>query len=171
MSDVTAQSGASLTRSFRIVAACLLASPLAGFAGALVLAFTLLADDIAASSTRESEFIQLTLSSTLGIGTFFGATWGQLATFAIGLPAHLWLKRKTTRQAWMYAFAGAGAGLIFGVLFVYGMVFGRSLAALADIAALVLASLTAGAIGGFVFWLIRRPDRDAQPRPPETSGA
>lgn len=171
MSDVTVNTGASWTRTLRLVAAYLLPSALAGFTGALVLAFTIFADDIAFSSTHESEFIQLTLSSTLGIGTFFGATWGQLATFAIGLPAHLWLKRKTAGQAWMYAFAGAGAGLIFGVVFVYGMVFGRSLAALAEIAALVLASLTAGAIGGLAFWLIRRPDRDAQPRPPETSGA
>lgn len=161
MNEVTAKTGPSWTRTLRLVAAYLLPSTLAGFAGALVLALTLFADDVAFSSTHESEFIQLTLSSTLGIGTFFGATWGQLATFAFGLPAHLWLKRKTTRQAWMYAFAGAGAGLIFGVVFVYGMVFGGSLAALADIAALALASLTAGAIGGLAFWFIRRPDKDA----------
>lgn len=161
MSDVTAKAGPSWTRTLRLVAACLLASPLAGFAGALVLAFTLLADDIAASAVRESEFITLTMSATLGIGTFFGATFGQLATFGIGLPAHLWLKKHTTRRAWMYAAVGAGAGLIFGGVFVYGMLFGRSIAAPADIATLALASITAGAIGGLIFWVIRRPDKDA----------
>lgn len=162
MSDVAANTGTSLTRSLRLVAACLLASPLAGFAGALVLAFTLFADDIAASSMKETVFLPLTLPLVLGVGTFLGATWGQLATVAIGLPAHLWLKKHTTRRAWMYAIAGAGAGPIFGGLFVYGLLFGKSIAAPADIAALALASITAGAFGGLIFWLIRRPDKDAQ---------
>jgi len=161
VSDTTTQTGASWTRTLRLVAACLLASPIAGFTGALVLAFTLFADEIAASSTPEHEFIELTLPTTLGMGIFIGATWGQLATFVIGLPAHLWLKQNTTRRAWMYASAGAIAGLIFGAVFVYGMLFGRSIGAAADIAALALASLTAGALGGLAFWLIRRPDKDA----------
>ncbi len=169
MSDATTQTGTSWTRTLRLVAAYLLPSTLAGSAGALVLAFTLLADDIAASSVRESEFITLTLSATLGMGTFFGATFGQLATFGIGLPAHLWLKKHTTRRAWMYASVGAVAGLFFGGVFVYGILFGRSIGAAADIASLALASLTAGALGGLTFWLVRRPDRDTPRKLPETS--
>jgi hypothetical protein len=150
----------SAWRRTQIAIAFLLPAIIGGFVGSLILSLTALSDMITPPDV-ETEFIRVTHTGLVFMGTALGATWGQLATLIVGLPAHVWLTLYTTRRAWMYGVAGAAAGTIFGVLFVWPTLFGSALPSLEDLMWLAFASIGGGAAAGFGFWLIRRPDRDA----------
>lgn len=132
-----------------------------------MLSFTALSDMLTAPE-NETEFIRVTRTGTVALGTVFGATWGQLATVVIGLPAHVWLKHNTKQRAWMYVLVGAFAGMVFGALLVVPALFGTTTPLLGKLAWIALASVVSGALAGLTFWLIRRPDRDAPVAPPSS---
>ena len=155
-------------RPWRLILAFLLAPVVASFVGALILVINGFADRITHPS--EDGFHSIAPAEILMLGSAIGATWGQLPILVLSLNAHTQLMKHTTRKAWMYSAAGASAGLIFGALFVGGILFGLQVN-LTDIASLIPASLFAGAIGGLVFWLIRRPDRDATASAPPPAAA
>lgn len=154
----------------RLWLAFLLPAVVAGFVGSLILSFTVLSDMVSTGIEDEADVFRINRTGIIFFGTVLSATWGQLATAFIGLPAHVWLMHYTRRRAWMYAVAGALAGTGFGATFVWATVFGVTFPAFANVIWLALAGATAGACAGLTFWLIRRPDRDHLPSevtPPE----
>lgn len=165
MSEAIAGHGSAWLRRLRLCLAFLLPAAVAGFVGATILSLTVFDGMISTSPPDEEEIFRITLSGMIFIGTFLGATWGQLATALIGLPAHAWLFHYTQRRAWMYAVAGAVAGIVFGAIFVLPILFGQTPPELVDIALALAASAVAGVAGALTFWLIRRPDRDLPQQP------
>jgi ABC-type uncharacterized transport system permease subunit len=163
VSEAGAEHGSPWLRRLRLCLAFLLPAAVGGFVGATILSLTVFSDMISTSPPDEQEVFRITLSGMIFIGTFLGATWGQLATALVGLPAHVWLMHYTQRRSWMYAAAGAVAGIIFGAIFVGPPLFGQAPPTVADLAMALTASAIAGAAGGLTFWLIRRPDRDVHP--------
>jgi hypothetical protein len=157
----------------RLFFAFVLPAIVAGFVGSAILSFTVLSDMISNSPPDEEEIFPITRSGMIFFGIVIGATWGQMATAFIGLPAHVWLMHYTRRRAWMYAVAGALAGTAFGATFVWAVVFGVTFPYFADVIWLAVAGATAGACAGLTFWLIRRPDRDltSHETTPDTYGA
>lgn len=167
MSEAGTMSGSPWLRGLRLCLAFLLPAAVAAFVGALILTFTIFSDLLTTEAYNEPEAFRMNHSGMVFLGTLIGATWGQLATTFIGLPAHVWLMRRRLHSGWAYAAVGVLAGAAFGATFVWASVFGATIPDIADAAWLVTASVAAGAIGGLVFWLIRRPDRDATaPAPP-----
>ncbi len=161
MSEANLNTQAGSRGPLRLVLAFLLSPIVASFVGSLVLATTTFADEF--THSNDADMHTVGISDMLLLGTLIGATWGQLPILVLSITAHNRLMEFTTRKAWMYAAAGAGAGLVFGGLFVGGMLFGQTLGEPANIASLVVASLAAGTTGGMTFWLIRRPDQDSRP--------
>jgi len=151
-------------RLFRLALAFLLPAVVAGFVGSLILSFTVLSDMISSPDEPLEEY-GFTRSGLVSFGTAMGATWGQIATAFIGIPAHVWLMQRAKPKARHYASTGAFAGAVFGGLIAWPMVFGLTLPPLDELAWLAIASIAAGAIAGLTFWLIRRPDRDRKSRP------
>jgi membrane associated rhomboid family serine protease len=115
---------------------------------------------ISTATPDEGEMFAISRTGMIFFGVVIAATWGQMATALIGLPAHVWLMHYTRRRAWMYAVTGALAGTAFGATFVWAVVFGVTFPYFADVIWLAIAGATAGACAGLTFWLIRRPDRD-----------
>ena len=76
---------------------------------------------------------------------------GPDAMFGLFLLAHVWIKRYTTRAAWIYACAGTISGLVFGCIFGWMVLFGKTTPSLHDFAWLMVASAVGGVIAGLVF--------------------
>jgi hypothetical protein len=90
-------------------------------------------------------------------GFILGALIGWPVMLVIGLPLHAFLLRKTSASVWIYIFAGIAAGVAGGAA--------RALSSSAAVAASELTqALAIGAVTGtlaaFIFWYVRRPDRD-----------
>mgnify|MGYP000901177172 FL=1 len=105
-----------------------------------------------------------TLRFSLMAGAMYGGLLGGIPSLLVGWPLHLAMQRAGWKQWWAYAGLGVVLALIAG--FGIGPVFGLELMYFGG--AIVLMLLMSGAIGGLIFWLIRRPDRDAvtAPSPP-----
>jgi len=85
-----------------------------------------------------------------------GAAAGCPAAFILGPPIHIWLQYRRWVGVHHYIAFGALIGLITALaLAVFFMQAGGAIAIIGFMI------IFAGAIGGLVFWLIRRPDRDA----------
>ncbi|MGD9816306.1 MAG: hypothetical protein AB7Q23_03315 [Hyphomonadaceae bacterium] len=82
-----------------------------------------------------------------------------LASITIGLAIHAVLMKGPWRNKWPYIIAGATVG---GLLPLYANLVWRSGALLG------LWGVPTGALTGYFFWLIRRPDRDP-PASPDAS--
>ncbi len=153
--------GDGLGRTLRIALAFLLPAAVGGLVGSLILSFTLYSEVVSEPADEDQVFV-ITRTGMLFLGTMLGATWGQLATLIIGLPAHNWLMHNTRRLAWMYLIAGSAAGLIFGVLFFGPVFFGATFPPITGLAWIMLTGVVAGAAAALTFWLIRRPDKDVR---------
>lgn len=171
MSEAGTKSGTPWLYRLRLCLAFLLPAAVAGFVGSLILSFTAFSDMISTGKDNEAEVYRITHSGMVFMGTLLGALWGQLATLLVGLPAHVVILGQRTKPAWKYALAGVIAGVLFGAAFCWPMLSGVSGPSLANVAWLAIASASAGAIGGLVFWLIRRPDRDAPASAPPPAAA
>lgn len=90
-------------------------------------------------------------------GAFYGGMFGVLPSFIVGWPLHLVLQRIHMTGWWAYVALGIGLSAIAG--FIVAPLFGLSPTYLDTELRVML--FTCGAIGGLVFWFIRRPDRDA----------
>jgi drug/metabolite transporter (DMT)-like permease len=105
----------------------------------------------------------------ISFGALGGAFLGIPTALIAGPPVYLLMKRDRMARASHFAFFG-GMTALLPCLLVCGPMVLSSPAAAGPIVALFA---LAGAIGGLVFWFIRRPDRDiapAAPRPSTGSG-
>lgn len=149
---------------WRFILAVVLPAIAASFVGSLILALTSLSGTITSPHETDTYFV-ITLSDLLMFGTVLGGMYGQVAMLGLFLPAHVWMMQNKTRRAWMYAAAGVISGLIFGAIFGWMVLFGRSMPSVYDFIWLMTASAAGGLVAGLVFWLIRRPDRDTMASP------
>lgn len=105
----------------------------------------------------------------LQMGAMLGAYAGWPVAFLFGWPIHVGLMQRNASKAPYYVLFGAFiatatfvvATTVTGYLFRFILDWQFILTG--------LSFLTAGAIGGLVFWLIRRPDRDNQSALPTDS--
>jgi LytS/YehU family sensor histidine kinase len=150
----------------RLGFAVALSAPAAGAVLALVLGFTVMRSVIfmVPHPTIDSTFVNADfgqiLINTAMVGTsgfMLGGIVGWPVMLALGLPMHAVLIRKTTAKAWHYAIAGLAAGLAAGLL---RFVTERS-ATSNDLAMLLSIGGVGGVIAALMFWLVRRPDKDA----------
>jgi hypothetical protein len=105
-----------------------------------------------------------TLAMVAAWGGLFGLLFGGPAAVLLGLPAHHFLLRMGKKHALFYALAGAIVGLPTAIaIFLWSS--GLPMGAGGWLVALAIGALI-GALSALLFWLIRRPDRDALPNPP-----
>lgn len=151
----------------RLAFAVVLSPPVAGVLLSLVLAFTVMRSVIflAPHPEIDSEFVQADAGQILmntvmvGMGGFMiGGLLGWPVMMALGLPMHAVLLRTTAAKAWHYVAAGLTIGLAAGFL-RYAMEGGT--ASTDDLIVLLAIGSVAGGLASLMFWLVRRPDRDA----------
>lgn len=106
-----------------------------------------------------------TLRFSVMAGAMYGGLLGGIPSLLVGWPLHLAMQRAGWKRWWAYVGLGLLLALIAG--FGIGPVFGLELMYFGG--AIVLMLLISGAIGGLVFWLVRRPDRDAAIAPPPSA--
>lgn len=107
-------------------------------------------------------------------GTMFVATWAVCALVAstLGLVWHTIALDRGWTSAVSYLVAGSLlGGFIPGALWVGVSIFalfhpGEEFTSEDELLAIIVGSLILGGLNALVFWLIRRPDRDASPNPP-----
>lgn len=88
-----------------------------------------------------------------------GAMVGWPAMLVGGLPAHAVFYALRLRAVWPYTLAGAAVGGIVSVAWIK-LAFGSGMSG--DMTGFAITGAIVGAISATIFWLIRRPDRDAQ---------
>lgn len=108
-------------------------------------------------------------SAAFLMGVYLGLFVGIPSAFLIGWPTHILLVRDQQSGRIVYIFLGALIAVIGTMLaavvrsgpmaLMYGLAFPQ----------IALLILPAGAFGGLIFWLIRRPDRDSPKLDPEAS--
>ena len=94
------------------------------------------------------------------IGIISGFLYGVPYALFVGWPAHLLLLRFGLTSVFVYVCLAASATAAFASVFVAPS-FGFDVLAPKSFLELISSAAIAGGIGGLVFWLIRRPDRDA----------
>jgi LytS/YehU family sensor histidine kinase len=151
----------------RLAFAVVFSAPVAGAILSLVLGFTvmrsiifLVPDPNIDSNFVQADFGQIVINTIMvAVGGFMvGGLLGWPVMLGLGLPMHAVLIRKTPAKAWHYAIAGLAAGMIAGLL-RYAME--RGGAGTNDLIVLLAIGGVAGAIASLMFWLVRRPDKDA----------
>jgi LytS/YehU family sensor histidine kinase len=151
----------------RLGFAVALSAPAAGAALAIVLGFTVMRSVIftVPHPTIDSQFVdadfgQILVNTAMVAvsGFMLGGILGWPVMLALGLPMHAALIRKTAAKAWHYAVAGLAAGLLAGLLRFAAE---RGGAATSDLTMLLSIGGVAGVIAALMFWLVRRPDKDA----------
>ena len=97
-------------------------------------------------------------------GAFAGALIGWPTMLFFGLPAHVILYRRRSRKVGSYLLGGVLVGflaalVVLGLYAIGGgfMIEGLSLSGLAPI---VILCLLGSVLASWLFWLIRRPDKD-----------
>lgn len=168
MTTPAAQDSWLKTRNLaRLGLAVTASAPAAGALLALVFAFTVLRSAIfmVPHPTIDSEFVQadfgqiLINTAMVAVGGFMlGGIIGWPVMMALGLPLHALLIRKTTAKAWHYAVAGLAAGAAAGFL---RFATERGQATPNDLTILLSIGSVGGVFAALLFWMIRRPDKDA----------
>ena len=167
MTDVPAHTWFRSANLPRLAFAVVLSAPLAGALLSLAIAFTLMQGVIflAPHPVIDSEFVKADplqiLANTVvvgGGGLMMGGLLGWPLMMAFGLPMHMILLRTTSAKAWHYVTAGLAGGFAAGLL-RFAMDGGA--ASMNDLVILLAIGGLAGALSALVFWLVRRPDRDA----------
>ena len=103
-----------------------------------------------------------TLRFGVTAGAMYGGLLGVVPSFLVGWPLHIVMQRLRLTQWWAYIALGLLLAAVAGLL--VAPTFGMSVIYFG--AGIMLMLAMSGAIGGLVFWLIRRPDRDAPASPP-----
>jgi hypothetical protein len=91
---------------------------------------------------------------TFALPIMFGAIMGWPASL-LALPVHAWLIKRGYTSVLVYILLGTASAIVLALA--------RPLVGWPPIPVLdlmLVGLVTAGAIGGLIFWLIRRPDRD-----------
>ncbi len=100
-------------------------------------------------------------------GVMLGLALGWPTMMLIGLPLHGWLLRHVRTGVLSYVLAGAVAAMA-PTLASEAVAFAQSPADRPAAAVLIFGAAT-GVLCGLLFWLIRRPDRDAANPPTSTT--
>ena len=110
----------------------------------------------------------------IGAGALLGAAIGWPIMLFFGLPAHAFLYRRGSRKAGSYLLAGVIVGFMAVVIV---LLLGGALGAYSSDGALAVGLVSTSFFGllisvlaSWLFWLIRRPDKDA-PRPDKVAAA
>jgi len=151
----------------RLAFAVVFSAPVAGAILSLVLGFTLMSNIIFLvpdpnidSNFVRADFGQIVLNTIMVAvsGLMVGGLLGWPVMLGLGLPMHAILIRKTPAKAWHYAIAGLVVGMIAGFL---RFAMERGGTGTNDLIVLLAIGGVAGAIASLMFWLVRRPDKDA----------
>lgn len=139
----------------RLGFAVALSAPAAGALIALILGVTVLGATI-----FHGGFVEILVNivnAALG-GLVLGAIIGWPVKLIFFVPLHAFLLRKTSGKAWIYAIAGAVAGAAAGAL---RFVSSGGAATINDLTLFLAIGSTTGVLSAIIFWLVRRPDKDA----------
>jgi LytS/YehU family sensor histidine kinase len=151
----------------RLAFAVVFSAPVAGAILSLVLGFTVMSNIIFLvpdpnidSNFVRADFGQIVLNTIMVAvsGLMVGGLLGWPVMLGLGLPMHAILIRKTPAKAWHYAIAGLVVGMIAGFL---RFAMERGGTGTNDLIVLLAIGGVAGAIASLMFWLVRRPDKDA----------
>jgi hypothetical protein len=141
------------TRGIGYTIGGLFAGPIVG--GGVSAPLTMLVVSILAPSPHVLPALLASILAGLVAGTLVGLPIALL----VGFPVHLFMKRRGLVRLYHYMALG---GLI--ALLPFAVISGSPLATSPDLnVQFGMAFGLAGAIGGLIFWLIRRPDRDVGP--------
>jgi hypothetical protein len=113
------------------------------------------------TSTLPSDVFGAFINSVT-IGIEAGAKLGVPPTLVIGWPLHLILLRTGLVHLATYITFGAALSVV-AIQLMLRVVYSASPYAMPVPFEVTLLAAAAGGIGGALFWLIRRPDQDAQP--------
>ena len=139
----------------RLAFAAVVSPPVAGALVAIILGMTVLGATVFSGSILE---ILLNIFNSAVSGVMLAGLLGWPIMLVFILPVHAFLLRRTSAKAWVYAVAGGVAGAAAGVLLFAASGGGTS----TDNLTLFLAiGLTTGVLGLLIFWIVRRPDKDA----------
>ena len=135
----------------------------------LKLAFALIVPPIPAMMLGVAPFLVVDTNTDFQQATQVAAGFGLIAAIVVGypamvllgLPGHSVLMHTQKTSFWYYAIFGALAGII--AVFALSAMDGRFYRELLALAPFV------GFANAAIFWLIRRPDRDAAPNPPTSA--
>jgi hypothetical protein len=104
-------------------------------------------------------------ASLIWLGAFAGALIGWPTMLFLGLPAHVILYRRKSRRASAYVLGGVFVGFIATLivlgLYAFGGGFMIEGVPLASLAPMFFICLLGSVLASWLFWLIRRPDKDA----------
>ena len=137
--------------------AAILCGPLAGVVVLLVLG--LLSAAITVASGGLPSFPPIALF----YGGLLGAVIGWPAMLVFGVPTHVILYRRRSRKAGGYLLGGAICGIVMGVI-IFGLTRPITQPGMLNIGPLAVVFLLGAVLASWLFWLIRRPDKD-MPRP------
>ncbi|HVY89496.1 MAG TPA: hypothetical protein VG942_11545 [Hyphomonadaceae bacterium] len=140
------------TKPLRLALGVLLGPPVAGLTVGLILVMTAVGDVVAQSQNKALTVIQMG-----GFAAFYGALVGWPVMLTLGLGSHAVLLRRTSANLLWYVGAGAVSGIVAGLVRA-----GRAVLYLQEAALLNVAiGIVTGVIAAAIFWIIRRPDKDA----------
>ncbi|MDP3738550.1 MAG: hypothetical protein Q8R02_14240 [Hyphomonadaceae bacterium] len=139
----------------KLAFAIALSAPVAGALVALILGVTVLGATIFNGGLAET--LVNIVNAAFG-GLMLGAIIGWPVMLVFFVPLHAFLLRKTSGKAWIYAIAGAVAGAAAGAL---RFVSSGGAATINDLTLFLAIGSTTGVLSAIIFWLVRRPDKDA----------
>ncbi|MDP3738549.1 MAG: hypothetical protein Q8R02_14235 [Hyphomonadaceae bacterium] len=157
MSTVAREQFEGSTRT-KLALAAIACGPVAGLV--LVLVIALMG---AALSAAQGDYTNIPLQALLS-GAVLGAVIGWPFMLVFGLPAHRLLYKRGSRRAGGYLLAGVIAGFIIAILMSLAFLplgLWQTSGAYAGAAGVIsLLCLFGSVLASWIFWLIRRPDKD-----------
>jgi hypothetical protein len=150
---------------FRSLVGLILAPTVGGAAGMVGAELVSLAAQPSAFGGTDNPFVALIL------GAYGGGILGAPGAIIFGWPLHLLLLKQRWTHLAVYVSLGAMLGVVSSLL--VASLLGQALVQVL-FSQLVLVLAFSGAVGGLVFWQIRRPERDttrldASAKPPDLS--
>jgi hypothetical protein len=139
----------------RLAFAAVVSPPVAGALVTLILGTTVLGATVFSGSIAD---ILLNIFNSAVGGVMLAGVIGWPIMLVFILPVHALLLRRTSARAWVYAATGGLAGAAAGMLL---FVASRGAASAGNPALFLAIGLTSGVSGLLIFWIARRPDRDA----------
>lgn len=140
----------------KLIWAVLLSGPIAGcLVGTLIFAAIIISD------WQHLDWFSFFLFGPMSfwMGLWLGILIGLPCVLLLGLSAHGLLRLLSRVSRWDYVAAGAACGIVPAALAQLYMVTNWN----ASLALLIFAAWISGPIAAYIFWLIRRPDRDEPP--------
>jgi hypothetical protein len=140
----------------------IIATLAAPFLGVLIGALPLLATqtaEFAQSEAAEPGTVGFLIGNAVVIALYAACFLALPAMVVIGLPAHAALSALRLRHAWHYAISGVAPGIAMASLLVFWLT--DETTSVGNLLQMLALGAFTGAATAWIFWLIRRPDRDA----------